>query len=169
MLFKKERIHKDLDIRAPKIINRKAKLAASLIIKGNYHQIDFSACWQKLWAYIQEHRLFSMRMEFLGIYHDDPTITPESETRFEACITINKKSPDAEEVKVRETPEGNYLMFHYTGEYEKFREVYEFIYNDYLKDKDIKLRNAPMIEKYLNNPQKVDPKKLRTEILIPIE
>ncbi|MBP6429891.1 MAG: GyrI-like domain-containing protein [Bacteroidales bacterium] len=40
---------------------------------------------------------------------------------------------------------------------------------EYLADKDYKFRNAPWLEKYLNNPQKVEPKKLRTEIYIPIE
>ncbi|MDD2488247.1 MAG: GyrI-like domain-containing protein [Bacteroidales bacterium] len=169
MLFKKDRISSEYDIKVPKLIERTKRKAAVFTVVGEYGNQDYSTCWAKLWAFINQNKLFSMRMEFLGIYPDDPSTTPKEECRFKACVTINKDAEDGDEIKIEEIEGGRYLMFQYTGSYDNFRSVYDIIYNEYLADKDYKFRNAPWLEKYLNNPQKVEPKKLRTEIYIPIE
>jgi DNA gyrase inhibitor GyrI len=38
-----------------------------------------------------------------------------------------------------------------------------------LNDKGYKFRNAPWLEKYLNNPNNTPENKLKTEVFIPIE
>lgn len=169
MNIKKDRISSDYDIKIPKIINRTKRKIAFLSVVGEYNNLDYKSCWAKMWAFINEKKLFGMRMEFLGIYYDDPRKVAAEECRFEACVTINKESEDGEEIKIKEIEGGKYLMFQYTGSHDKLREVHNVIYNEYLLDKDYKLRNSPLIEKYLNNAEKVESKKLRTEIYIPID
>ncbi len=168
MNIKKDRISSEYDIKIPKLIERTKRKIAFYSVVGDYSNIDYSVCWSKMWAFINAKKLFGMRMEFLGIYFDDPRKVAAEECRFEACVTINKDAEDGEEIKIKEIEGGKYLMFHYTGSYDNLRDVHNVIYNEYLVDKDYKLRNAPLIEKYLNNAEKVDAKKLRTEIYIPI-
>ena len=169
MLLKKERISLELDIKKPKLIERTKRKAAVYTTIGEYSKQDYTTCWEKLWKFIQKNKLFNMRMEFLGLYLDDPTTTPSEQCRFDACITINKPAEDTEEIRIKVIEGGKYLMFLYTGSYENFGRVYDIIYNDYLEGKGYKYREAPWLEKYLNNPSKTEPKKLRTEIYIPIE
>lgn len=169
MLFKRDRISSEFDIKIPKLIERTKRKVAVYTVIGEYGKQDYTTCWSKLWSFINQNKLFGMRMEFLGIYPDDPTTTPKEECRFEACITINKEAQDNDDIKIKEIEGGRYLMFLYTGSYDNFRPVYDIIYNEYLADKDYKFRCAPWIEKYLNNPEKTPPHKLRTEIYIPIE
>jgi len=163
------KISSEYNISTPKIINRTSRKVISLMVVGDYEKIDYKTIWSKIWAFINSNKLFGMRMEFLGIYHDDPRKVSVDECRFEPCVTIKKDAEGSEEIKIKDIEGGKYLMFHYTGSYDNFSKVHNIIYNEYLVDKDFKLRNAPLINKYLNNPEKVIYKKLRTEIYIPIE
>ncbi|MFA6825034.1 MAG: GyrI-like domain-containing protein, partial [Bacteroidales bacterium] len=104
-----------------------------------------------------------------GLYLSDPTTTPREECLFDACITITRDAPETDEVKIKEIEGGRYLKFLYIGSYSNFNKVYDIIYNDYLNDKGYKFRNAPWLEKYLNNPNNTKENKLKTEVFIPIE
>ncbi|MCK9163113.1 MAG: GyrI-like domain-containing protein [Bacteroidales bacterium] len=169
MSLKTDKISSQYNITVPKLINRTKRKIVFYSVIGDYNKLDYSKCWSKIWAFINTKKLFGMRMEFLGLYYDDPRFVPADECHFEACVTINKEAEDGEEIKTKEIEGGKYLMFHYTGCYDDFAKVHNIIYNEYLVNTDYKLRNSPLIEKYLNNAEKVESKKLRTEIYIPIE
>jgi AraC family transcriptional regulator len=169
MCFNSKKISTELNIKAPKLIERTKREAATITAFGDYSKIDYSSLWNKLWPFIKKNKLFSMRMEFLGIYSSDPTTTPANECKFDACITITRKIEDTDEIKIKEIEGGKFLMFLYKGSYDNLGKVYDFIYNDYLKDKGYKFRNALWMEKYLNNPNNTPAHKLKTEIYIPIE
>lgn len=169
MLLKGKRISNELNLRKPKVVERTKRRAAVVSAKGDYSKIDYSSLWNKIWPYIKENKLFNMRMEFLGLYLSDPTTTPREECLFDACITITRDSQETEDVKIKEIEGGRYLKFLYIGSYNELNKVYDFIYLQYLKDSEYKFRNAPWLEKYLNNPNNTPENKLKTEVLIPIE
>ncbi len=169
MLLKGKRISSEINLKEPKLVERTNRKVATVSAKGDYSKIDYSYCWSKLWPFIKENKLFNMRMEFLGVYFSDPSTTPKEECLFDACITITREAPETDEVKIKEVEGGRYLKFIYVGSYSNFNKVYDIIYNEYLKDKTYKFRNAPWLEKYLNNPNNTPEHKLKTEIFIPVE
>lgn len=169
MFSKGKRINDQLNLRAPKLVERTIRKAAVASAYGDYSKIDYSSLWNKLWPFIKQNKLFSMRMEFLGLYVSDPTTTPKEECRYDACITITRQAPETDDIKIMEIEGGRYLKFLYIGSYNDFNKVYDYIYSEYLKGKDYKFRNSAWLEKYLNNPNNTPEHKLKTEIFIPIE
>ncbi len=55
------------------------------------------------------------------------------------------------------------------GPYENFGLVYDTIFREWLPSSGCTLCNSPCMEKYISNPERVVPEKLKTEMYIPIE
>lgn len=181
-------LNNELNLKAPKIQEIESKQAIYIQIFGKYSDIDFCGSWNHLWQYVKENKLFSAGIEHLCVYHDDPKVTEADKLRTDICLVIPKKektTPNAEgscvykedskevkakgEIGVKEIRGGKFAVFTYQGSYEHMGSVYDTIYGKWLPESDCKLRNAPGFEKYLNNPDKTSPDKLKTEIYIPIE
>ncbi len=64
---------------------------------------------------------------------------------------------------------GKFAIFKYQGSYDNFGEVYDEIFGKWLINSGYELRNIPVMEKYLNNPNRTKPDKLKTEIYLPIK
>lgn len=181
-------LNNDLNLKAPKIREIESKEAIYLQIFGKYSDVDFCGSWNKLWQYVKENKLFSAGIEHLCVYYDDPKVTEADKLRTDICLVIPQKAntiPNVEDIcvfnenadKVRakgqigikEIKGGKYAVFSYQGSYENLGSVYDTIYGKWLPESDCKLRNTSGFEKYLNNPERTSPDKLKTEIYIPIE
>lgn len=127
------------------------------------------ASWEKLMAFAKAKKLFGFRMEFIGISFDDPDITEPEKLRYHACLTVSRQVIPEGEIGVKEIAGGKYAVFTHSGPYEKLSDSYRYIYGYWIPENDIKLRDVPVYEKYLNTPARVKPEKLRTEIHLPIE
>ena len=108
-------------------------------------------------------------IEHVAIYHDDPKVTEESKLRTDICLALPKKAAPKGEIGVKTIEGGKYAMFLYTGSYEHLGAVYDTIYGKWLSESGQRLRNYHCFEKYINNPDKTPPEKLKTEIYVPIE
>lgn len=159
----------DMEIKGPKIVNLSTKKAIYIKLSGGYLGLDYSGAWAKLWTFVKEHKLFSLSIEHIAIYHNDPKVTDETKLAADVCLTIKKDVKPEGEIGVKEIPGGKYAMFLYKGPYDNLGLVYDTIYNKLLLENNLKIRNVPNFEKYLNNPDKTKPEKLKTEIYIPVE
>ncbi len=167
-IMKAPLINAELKLKAPKIVELPTKTAIYIRIIGEYGGSDYETVWNRLWAFIKEHKLFTAGIENIGISHDDPKVTESEKCRYDACLVIHKSAQAQGEVGVKEITGGKYAVFLYQGIYSNLGAAYDTIFGKWLPESGHGLRNAPCFEKYLNNPNRTKPEKLKTEIYIPI-
>ncbi len=146
-----------------------ARYIAFLTLSGAYMNRDYCGAWQRLWGYVKEQNLFSEGIEHLCIYQNDPKVTEQDKLRTDVCLVLPRPAEPKGEIGVKQLPAGRYAVYHYRGSYENLKSVYDTIYSHLLPESGYKLADAPVYEKYLNNPADTDPEDLLTEIHIPIE
>ena len=191
MIMKPIQVNENLTLKAPKIITLEPKQAIYLSLTGSYQSLDFSGAWGHLWQFVKENKLFSAGIEHIAICHDDPKITEEENLHTDICLVLPKKAEPKGKIGVKTIEGGKYAKFLYVGSYEHLGAVYDAIYGKWLPenggctcekcctpysqscppecDCGCILRDAPCLEKYLNNSDKTPPEKLKTEIYVPIK
>lgn len=136
---------------------------------GSYNKVS-----EEAWKVLMKHTFWRMITDrstmFIGISHDDPSVTEDSRLRYDACITVKGNPKPKGEVGVQVLKGGKYAVFLHLGPYEKFGESYDLIFSEWLPRSGYRLRETPCFELYLNkNPKRTKPENLRTEIYVPIE
>lgn len=158
-----------LNIKKPKILNIEDKNCIYITLKGAYQKLDYPGAWTTLWSIVKSQKLFTAGIEHIGLPYDDPKVTEESNIRYDACLIIHKEAKPSGEVGIKKLEGGKFVVFHYQGTYKNLDQVYDHIFNTWLLESGHELRDAPLREKYLNNPERTEESKLKTEIYIPIK
>lgn len=168
-IMKPLQVSPEVKLKAPKILNLERKTALYIRLFGAYNSLDFENTWTRLWAYVKEQKLFTAGMEHICIYHNDPQVTEAEKLRTDVCLVIHKPAEPKGEIGIKEIPGGKYAVFLYQGPYSNLGAVYDYIFSKWLPESEQKLRTTSCFEKYMNNPGKTVPEKLKTEIYIPVE
>ena len=169
VIMKPVQLNPDLNLKLPKVIDIETKKAIYIRLTGAYSELDFCGAWGKLWAYVKENKLFSAGIEHISIYHDDPKVTTSEKLRTDVCLVLPKPAEPKGEIGVKEIAGGKYAVFLYQGPYTNLGIVYDTIFAKWLPDSGYELRNAPLYEKYINDPSRTEEAKLKTEIYIPLQ
>ncbi len=159
----------DLKLKAPKLVNIEPKTAIYIRLTDAYSEFDFPGTFAKLWRFVKEQKLFSAGMEHIGVYYDNPKVTDSNLLRSDVCLVVHKPVQPKGEINVKEIPGGRYAVFLYQGPYVNLGIVYDKIISEWLPASGCELRDVPIFEKYVNDPAKTEPEKLKTEIYIPIK
>ncbi|WP_029906600.1 GyrI-like domain-containing protein [Prevotella sp. 10(H)] len=159
----------DVQLKAPKIVELETKKAIYVRLQGDYRTVDYAGAFKKLWAFVKENGLYSAGIEHLSISHDDPKVTETEKLRTDVCLVITKPVEPKGEIGVREILGGKFAIFTYVGPYDDLENVFNTVYRKWLPESGYKLRMEQGFEKYINDPNRVTPDKLKTELYIPIE
>ena len=159
----------ELNIKKPKIQELENQMCLYYSMQGDYQKLDYPMAWQKLWGEVKAQKLFTKGIQMLGLPHDDPSVIDSNKTRYDACLIIHKDAKPNGDVGVKELKGGKFAVFLYQGSYKHFAEVYNYMFNDWLLQTDYELRDAPVRERYISNPERVAEEKLKTEFYIPIK
>ncbi|MCF8370457.1 MAG: AraC family transcriptional regulator [Bacteroidales bacterium] len=135
----------------------------------DYNSESTGLAWKDLFLFAKEKKLFGWKTEMIGIGHDDPNITETNLCRYDACITISKEVKPEGRVGVQAIEGGKYAVFKYKGPYQRLGAVYNTIFGKWYPESGLELRDFPVFEKYINNPEKTNPEKLLTEIWVPVK
>lgn len=158
-----------MPLHEPKIIERKDCIAIYIRLIGVYGSHDYASTSKKLWAYIGKHNLYGPQLETIGISHDDPRVTEGIKCRYDACVAVHKPVKPEGDIGVKTIPGGKFAVFLHKGSYIKLQETFDAIFSKWIFENDIELRNAPIMEKYINNPYETpNEEDLLTEIYLPI-
>lgn len=158
----------DIQLKQPKVVELQPQKAIYVRLQGDYRTIDYCGAYTKLWAFVKEHKLYTAGIEHLTMGHDDPHVTESAKLITDVCLVVHKEASPQGEIGVRDVPGGKYLVYSYTGPYENLFNVFDTIYRKF-PETGYELRLEQGFEKYLNNPDKTTPDKLKTEIYIPIK
>lgn len=86
----------------------------------------------------------------------------------DCCVPISEKTDFGEGIEVRELPSIKVLSAVYKGPYDKVAPAYVECMK-YIKENGLELSGEPSREVYLNDPRKVAPEELLTEIQFAIK
>lgn len=153
----------------PKLITLPDREAAFIRVTGRYGGDEVYKAWDELERFASTHNLISWKPDIFSVYYDDPDIVGIDNCSSDLCIVTKKKIKSEGRVKLEIIKGGKFAVFRYKGPYEKLWELYYSIYGNWVLFSDMKLRDSPSIEKYLNYNSKIKPENLLTEIYIPIE
>ncbi|MCT4614632.1 MAG: AraC family transcriptional regulator [Marinifilaceae bacterium] len=159
----------EIKLKNPKILEIEDKFTIYINIKGEYGNPNYQKTWERLWSFVKEKKLFTKGIESIGMSYDDPKLTEAEKCRYDACLVIHKTAVPEGEVGVKTIKGGKFAIFLYQGSYQNLSKVYDYIFGSWLINSDYELRNEPVMEKYLNNPNRTIPEKLKTEIYLPIK
>ncbi len=170
-------------LRAPKIVELDPKTALCVSFRGDYKQLDYSGAFARMWALVKKQGLYSAGIEHIGIFHNDPKVTDAADLLTDVCLVVKKTAVAEDGVGVLTIDGGRYAVFTHVGPYDDVQKVYDAIYGEWVPanctcgddcqcppgECKCALRDAPVFEKYVNDPDRVAPEKLKTEIYIPIK
>ncbi len=169
VIMKPVQLNPDLKLKSPKVIELETKKTIYIRLTGAYSDLDFCGTWARLWAYVKEQKLFSAGIESISIYHDDPKVTTTEKLRTDICLILPKPAEPRGGIGVKEIAGERYAVFLYQGPYTNLGIVYDTIFAQWLPSSGYELRNAPLFEKYVNDPSRTEEAKLKTEIYIPLD
>jgi len=128
--------------------------------------------WRSLWSWLREKGLASEVKRMIGIGLDDPTTTPLSERRYNACVELHRAAePDPEfDIEVQTLPGGPYAVHQLKGPYNLIGETLHEMQGAALPEKGLLADyTRPFLEIYLNDPTSVPERDLLTDLCIPVE
>lgn len=137
---------------------------------GPYDQLG--PIFGKLWGWIENTGVQASRS--IGIYYDNPDITPAKELRSAACaeVAIGFQLGDTGglPIEIDQIRAGDYAMTRHTGPYESLEPVWtEFTaYIENSLRRTIS-ESSPAFEVYVNDPAEVAPSALITDLFMPLD
>jgi AraC family transcriptional regulator len=136
---------------------------------GEYGGEAFNHAWDNFLDFAVKNKLLGWKPDLFSTYYDFPSDVGLENCTTDFCIATSKPIVSSNGVSGKTISGGKYAVFRYKGPYERLWELYETIFGVWIFDTDIKLRDVPIIEKYLNYSANRDPNNFLTEIYIPIE
>jgi AraC family transcriptional regulator len=133
---------------------------------GPYAEVG--ATFQRLMAWAGPRGLFGPGTQLLGVYHDDPDVTPADKLRADCCVTVGDDMAAEGEVGVQTIAGGEYAILRHRGPYAELGTSYRWLYGVWLPASGPEPRHAPPVEAYLNSPQEARPEDLLTDICLPL-
>ena len=133
---------------------------------GPYDQCG--RAWEKLCTFLGKEGLLA-GVQFIGVSHDDPEVTPPDRIRYDACVTVDESFQPQGEIGVQTIVGGDYAVTAHIGPYNRLNETYSKLMGQWLPRHGRELRSTPCFEVYLNDPESTDPKDLLTDVHVPLE
>ncbi len=160
---------------AVEIIQRPPCTIASLYRQGPYMEAGRAFGQLGEWAYLAG--ALTPESRWMGMYYDDPSVTPAAELRYEAAMTLPQllENPDARpilpasEVVIKELPGGRFARYVHVGPYDALEATYDALMGQWMPSAAVTMKAGPSVEVYVNDPTVTPPAELRTEIYIPLE
>jgi AraC family transcriptional regulator len=153
----------------PKIITVPSKNVIYTSVTGEYGGEKFNMVWDDLFAFAIQNRLLGWKPDIFSIYYDEPYEIGIEKCRADLCIATYKVIEPTGQIDKKTISGGKYAVFRYRGPYNRLWDLYETIYSVWVLNSGEKLRDFPIVEKYLNYSPKTNPRDYLTEIYVPIE
>ena len=135
--------------------------------KGRSGSDAVQEVWADLMSFAQNKKLLSRQTKMYSIHWDDPSVTKKHNLRYDACISVDIPFVHPA-FPIKKLEGGRYMTFVYQGDYNYLGDVYDQIFHDYILKQNIRLRDAPLFDQFLNDVFSTSPKDLLTKIFVPI-
>ena len=133
---------------------------------GPYSEIG--AAFDRLEAAIAGAGLAKKVKALVGIYHDDPAVTPPYALRSHAGVIVGAKERLPEGLQELFLPAGRTAVLQLHGPYSGLQAAYGHLYGVWLPASGETPGDAPSYEIYVNSPRDTAPQDLLTDIHLPL-
>jgi AraC family transcriptional regulator len=149
------------------IVKRPTLNLASVRHVGSYMRIN--EAFQRLNDLVTKAGLSNRDTLLIGIYHDDPSSTPEEKLRSDAAITVaaNTKLPPGLAPMV--IPAGRYAHAVHRGAYDGLGAAWGHLRSEWLSKSGEQVGDGMTYEVYRNTPMNAKPNELVTDLYLPLE
>ncbi len=111
-------------------------------IRHQGYNRSMKTTWQKLYAWVLNNKIENYRQ--IGLYHDNPSITPHDSCQYIACIETDEK----DKVKDKRLPsfyiaDGTYAKFDLKGVYGDVLKFIRWVYHEWLPKSDFETTTKP--------------------------
>jgi AraC-like DNA-binding protein/DNA gyrase inhibitor GyrI len=135
-------------------------------IIGKYGESEpYETAWNKLLGFLRTNQALNGATRLIGMSFDDPNVTKQTQCRYYACASVQKKIAPAGEFGTIQLRKGKYAVYTLKGSYSGLHELYNNISVNF----DYNLRHGMAFEEYLNCMPDVKEDELLTKIFIPIK
>jgi AraC family transcriptional regulator len=148
------------------VVKRPELRLASVRHVGSYMRIP--EAFQRLNDLVTAAGLSDRDTKLVGIYHDDPSTTPEARLRSDAAITISAKTKVPRGLTELVIPAGRYAHSTHVGPYTGLGEVWGHLRSEWLPKSGEKLGDGMSYEVYRNTPMNAKPHELVTDVYLPL-
>ena len=125
---------------------------------GRYGSPAITQTWGELMEWAQANGILKKDSSFIGILHDDPSITAPDKCRYDACLVIDADFQE-EGVLVALFRGGKYLAYDFVGTPSDVDPAWDRVYREFLVESSWLADARPNIEIY--PPQSIiDPEKM---------
>jgi AraC family transcriptional regulator len=149
------------------IEERPAVRLASVRHVGSYQGIR--EAFQRLNDLVTTAGLSKPDTMLVGIYHDDPSVTPEEKLRSDAAITVPAKTKLPSGLTEVVIPAGRYAHATLVGPYAGLGAVYDHLRNQWLPHSGERPGDGVSYEVYRNTPMTAKPNELVTDVYMPLK
>jgi AraC family transcriptional regulator len=151
-----------------KVIAKKIKpmRVACLRHVGPYE--DTKQTWYDLTSRLSADKQLRKRSMFIGMGHDDPAVTPASELRYDACITVAEAYEPKKPVELQTIIGGDYAVAK-NCPIAKIKDAFQFLYGKWLAHSSRNLRPAPSFMMFVDPHKKLATAKRRVDIYMPLQ
>lgn len=143
-----------------------ARRVVGVAHEGAYHQIG--GAFRRLSDIVSERGLWPQVNAFMGVYLDDPNEVPPSDLRSMAAVSVPEQMPLPDGLEQMHLAGGRHAVLRMSGPYDDLPAAYQWLYGQWLPGSGERLRDAPSLEIYLNDPGSVASAELLTEICVPV-
>ncbi len=128
----------------------------------------FSAFGELLeWA--QSTGLAERLQGIYGIPIDDHRDTPEAVCRFDCCFDFGPQVNAPGKFRIDDLGGGEFVVARHVGPYDGLDDVYDYLYGQWINDSAYSLRDGPLFNHYLNDPDTIPPERWETDVYVPVE
>jgi AraC family transcriptional regulator len=151
-----------------KVITRKIKpmRVAYLRHVGPYE--NTRQTWMDLSARLSADQQIRKRSVFIGIGHDNPAVTPASELRYDACITVDKDYAPKKPVLIQTIEGGDYAVVK-NCPVAKIKDAFGYLYSKWLAQNSWDLRPLPGFIVFVDAWDAIAPMKRRVDVYMPLQ
>ncbi len=151
-----------------KVITRKIKpmRVAYLRHVGPYEETR--PTWNDLTARLAAEKQVRRSSVFIGIGHDNPSVTPAAELRYDACITVDEDYEPKKPVELQTIVGGDYAVVKNcpVGE---IKDAFQYLFGKWLARSSRELRPAPSFILLVDAQDAVARTKQRVDIYVPLQ
>jgi len=129
---------------------------------------DVRSTWIDLTTRLTADRQIRPGSLFIGVGHDNPAVTPASELRYDACITVGEAYEPKSPMALQTIAGGHYAVAK-NCPVDEIKDAFQFLYGKWLAENSRELRPAPAFLVLNDARDTVAPKKRRVDIYMPLQ
>ncbi|WP_428739057.1 AraC family transcriptional regulator [Sulfurimonas sp.] len=156
----------DYSLLEPKIIKTEDQVAYYVRHKGYNYEIKKS--WQKLQAWVYGNNITEYKE--IGIYHDNPIVTPLKECYYiAATVPLSKTKLQKSVLSSFTIPAGLYATFEVKGKYGDILKLIQWAYHEWLPKSGFETTTQPSYTEFYTNHFLSDKGEFHVKYFLPIQ